>query len=136
MESDDIYKYVGFFIVILFLIYIVIRTLKFQFSAIEGMTGMSKTTTDKDKVPEAIKSNTNKLEDGLLIDKYTKAYEDTIIDLDANMDMFILEQVLQNAEQLSADPGSDDNQKIISKINNAKTFKETLNHAIKVLDKK
>jgi hypothetical protein len=136
MESDDIYKYVGFFIVILFLIYIVIRTLKFQFSAIEGMTGMSKTTTDKDKVPEAIKSNTNKLEDGLLIDKYTKAYEDTIIDLDANIDMFILEQVLQNAEQLSADPGSDDNQKIISKINNAKNFKETLNHAIKVLDKK
>ena len=136
MESDDIFKYVGFFIVILFLIYIVIRTLKFQFSAIEGMTGMSKTTTDKDKVPEAIKSNTNKLEDGLLIDKYTKAYEDTIIDLDANIDMFILEQVLQNAEQLSADPGSDDNQKIISKINNAKNFKETLNHAIKVLDKK
>jgi len=143
MESDDIYKYVGFFIVILFLIYIVIRTLKFQFSAMEGMAGMngiglSKTTTntDKDKVPEAIKSNTNKVEDGLLIDKYTKAYEDTIIDLDANMDMFILEQVLQNAEQLSADPGSDDNQKIITKINNAKIFKETLNHAIKVLDKK
>lgn len=141
MESDDIYKYVGFFIVILFLIYIVIRTLKFQFSAMEGMAGMngiglSKTTTDKDKVPEAIKSNTNKVEDGLLIDKYTKAYEDTIIDLDANMDMFILDQVLQNAEQLSADPGSDDNQKIISKINNAKNFKETLNHAIKVLDKK
>ena len=136
MESDDIYKYVGFFIVILFLIYIVIRTLKFQFSAIEGMTGMSKTTTDKDKVPEAIQRNTNTLEDGLLIDKYTKAYEDTIIDLDANIDMFILEQVLQNAEQLSADPGSDDNQKIISKINNAKNFKETLNHAIKVLEKK
>jgi hypothetical protein len=137
MESDDIYKYVGFFIVILFLIYIVIRTLKFQFSAIEGMTDMNlSNTTDKDKVPEAIKSNTNKVEDGLLIDKYTKAYEDTIIDLDANMDIFILEQVLQNAEQLSADPGSDNNQKIITKINNAKIFKETLNHAIKVLDKK
>jgi hypothetical protein len=135
MESDDIYKYVGFFIVILFLIYIVIKTLKFQFSAIEGMAGMS-LNTDRDKVPEAIKSNTNKVEDGLLIDKYTKAYEDTIIDLDANMDMFILQQVLQNAEQLSGDPGSDENQKIISNINNAKNFKDTLNHAIKVLDKK
>lgn len=138
METDDIYKYVGFFIVILFLIYVVIRTLKFQFSAMEGMTGMSlnKTTTDKDKVPEAIKSNTNKVEDGLLIDKYTKTYEDTIIDLDANVDMFILEQVLKNAEQLSGDLGSDDNQKIISNLNSAKSFKDTLNHAIKVLDKK
>jgi hypothetical protein len=104
----------------------------------EGMTGMSlnKTTTDKDKVPEAIKSNTNKVEDGLLIDKYTKTYEDTIIDLDANVDMFILEQVLKNAEQLSGDLGSDDNQKIISNLNSAKSFKDTLNHAIKVLDKK
>lgn len=138
METDDIYKYVGFFIVILFLIYVVIRTLKFQFSAMEGMTGMNlnKTTTDKDKVPEAIKSNTNKVEDGLLIDKYTKTYEDTIIDLDANVDMFILEQVLKNAEQLSGDLGSDDNQKIISNLNSAKSFKDTLNHAIKVLDKK
>jgi hypothetical protein len=135
MESDDIYKYVGFFIVILFLIYVVIRTLKFQFSAIEGMAGMT-ANTDKDKVPEGIKSNTNTVEDGLLIDKYTKAYEDTIIELDANVDMFILAQVLKNAEQLSEDLGSEENQKIIIKINNAKSFKDTLNHSIKVLDKK
>jgi hypothetical protein len=130
MESDDIYKYVGVFIIILFLIYVIIRTFSFQVPTIEGMT------TDKDKVPEAIKSNTNNMEDGLLIDKYTKAYEDTIIDLDANVDMYILEQVLQSGEQLSKDPGSDENQKIISKLNNLKSFKETLNHAIKVLDKK
>jgi hypothetical protein len=130
METDDIYKYVGVFIIILFLIYVIIRTFSFQVPTIEGMT------TDKDKVPEAIKSNTNNMEDGLLIDKYTKAYEDTIIDLDANVDMYILEQVLQSGEQLSKDPGSDENQKIISKLNNLKSFKETLNHAIKVLDKK
>jgi hypothetical protein len=115
--------------------------MKFQFAAIEGMTGInvnksSSVTTDKDKVPEAIKSNTNKIEDGLLIDKYTKSYEDTIIDLDANFDMYILEQVLNNAEQLSMDPGSAESQQIINTINNVKSFKDTLNHAIKVLDKK
>jgi len=142
MESEDIYKYIGFAIVVLFLIYIVIRTLKFQFMAIEGMTSGTTSgtttgnTTDKDKVPEAIKSNTTRVEDGLLIDKYTKAYEDTIIDLDANADMFILEQVLQNAEKISSDPGSEENQKLISKLNNVKSFKDTLNLAIKVLDKK
>ena len=138
MESEDIYKYIGFFIVVLFLIYIVIRTLKFQFMAVEGMTSgiTSGTATDKDKIPEAIKSNTTRIEDSLLLDKYTKAYEDTIIDLDANVDMYLLEQVLQNAEKISSDPGSEENQKLISKLNNVKSFKESLNLAIKVLDKK
>lgn len=138
MEADDIYKYLGFFLVVIFLIYIVIKTMKFQMQAFEGFTSSTGTgnSTDKDKVPEAIKNNTTKVEDGLLIDKYTKAYEDTIIDLDSNIDMFILQEILQNAESISADPGSVVSQQIITKINNAKTFTDTLNHAIKVLDKK
>ena len=137
MTSDDIYKYIGLFIVVVFLLYVVINTLKFQVNVLEGMTSSNKTsTTDKDKVPEAVKSNTSMVEDALLIDKYTKAYEDTILDLDSNINIFILSQVLQNAENISADPGSDENQKIIAKINAAKTFKDSLNHAIKVLDKK
>ena len=130
MESEDIYKYVGFTIIVICLIYIGIKTLKFQFVTVEGMT------TDKDKVPEAIKSTTTMIEDSLLIDKYIKAYEDTIIDLDANMDIFILSKVLQSAEQLAANPLSEENQKTISILNNLKSFKDTLNHAIKVLDKK
>jgi hypothetical protein len=135
MDSDDIYKYLGFFIVIVFLIYLVTKLLTFQVNVLEGMTS-SGGDTDKDKVPEAVKSNTTRVEDALLIDKYTKAYEDTIIDLDANIDMYILNQLLSNAEKISADPGSDENQKIITKINNAKGLKDSLNHAIKVLDKK
>jgi len=138
MTSDDIYKYIGLFIVVVFLLYVVINTLKFQVNVLEGMTSSNNkiSTTDKDKVPEAVKSNTSMVEDALLIDKYTKAYEDTILDLDSNIDIFILSQVLQNAENISADPGSDENQKIIAKINSAKAFKDSLNHSIKVLDKK
>ena len=141
MESDNIYKYIGLFIVVVFLLYVVINTLKFQVNVLEGLTMPTKTSknknsTDKDKVPEAVKSNTSMMEDALLIDKYTKAYEDTIIDLDSNIDIFILSQVLQNAENISTDPGSDENQKIIAKINAAKAFKDSLNHSIKVLDKK
>jgi len=130
MESEDIYKYVGFTIIVICLIYIGIKTLKFQYATVEGMT------TDKDKVPEAIKSNTTMIEDSLLIDKYTKAYEDTIIDLDANMDINILSTILQSAEKLAASPFSEENQKLIIALNNLKSFKDTLNHAIKVLDKK
>lgn len=139
MESDDIYKYVGLFIIVVFLLYFVINIMKFQFNVLEGMTSSAnktETITDKDKVPDAVKSNTSKVEDALLIDKYTKAYEDTILELDSNIDIFILNQVLQNAERISSDPGSIENQKIITQINTAKAFKDSLNNAIKVLDKK
>jgi hypothetical protein len=138
MESDDIYKYIGFFVLVFFLIYIVLRTMKFHFKIVNGFRNTMEgfTSTDKDKVSDAIKSNTNKVSDSLLITKYLKAYEDTILELDTNINVYILSQVLQNAESISADPGSDASQKIITKINNTKMFIDSLNHSIKVLDKK
>jgi len=138
MESDDIYKYIGFFVLVFFLIYIVLRTMKFHFKIVNGFRNTMEgfTSTDKDKVSDAIKSNTNKVSDSLLITKYLKAYEDTILELDTNINVYILSQVLQNAESISADPGSDESQKIITKINNTKMFIDSLNHSIKVLDKK
>ena len=137
MESDDIYKYLGLFVVVVFVVYVIINTMNFQLKMVEGFTdAASSSSTDKDKVPDAIKSNTTKVSDALLIDKYLNAYEDTIIDLDANIDMYILDQIVKNAESISSDPGSTANQAIITKINNAKIFSDALNHAIKVLDKK
>lgn len=136
MEADDIYKYLGLFLVVLFLIYILVKTLHLQLNVFEGMASNTTIKTDKEQVPDSIKSNTTKVEDALLINKYAKTYEDTIIELDANMDMYILNEVLANAEQLSTDPGSDSNQKIITTINNVKAFKDMLNKAIKVLDSK
>jgi hypothetical protein len=137
MDSDDIYKYLGLFVVVVFVVYIVIKTMNFQLKMVEGFTAADATTnTDKNKIPDAIKSNTDKMSDALLTDKYLQVYEDTIIDLASNMDIYILSQVLANAESISADPGSTANQIIISKLNNAKTFSDTLNHAMKTLDKK
>ena len=138
METDEIYKYVGIFLVVIILLYIMFKLLKLQSNVSEGLTSMknSESNTDKDKVPEVIKSNTTQTEDGLLVDKYLKAYEDTILELDSNIDMFILNQILANAEQISADPGSVENQQLLTKINTAKNFKDALNRAIKVLDKK
>ena len=145
MDSDELYKYLGFFFIILVLIYIVVRTMKFQVKVLEGFglkdvntDSLSKavSSTDKDKVPEAIRSNTNMVSDALLVDKYLKAYEDTILELDSNIDTFILSQVLQNAESISSDPSSIQSQSIMTRINTAKSFSDSLNHAIKVLDKK
>jgi len=143
MEADDIYKYLGLLVVVVFVVFIVIKTMNFQLQMVEGF-GMSKSqnnsnadssTTDKDKVSEAIKNNTDKISDSLLTSKYLRAYEDTILQLDSNIDMYILSEVLKNAESISTDPSSDSNQEIITKLNNAKAFSDVLNRAMQILDK-
>jgi hypothetical protein len=140
MDSDSLYKYLGLGVVVLLLIYFVLKSLTFQANIIENMTGAmnasSSNDTDKDKVPEAIKSNTNNVEDALLITKYRKFYEDSIINLDSNISTNMLSMVLNNAELISNNPTSDDAQKIINSVNNMKQFRDALNDAMKILDKK
>ena len=101
MNTDSIYKYVGLFIISLFVIYIVLRTLNFQAKIIEGMaTGTSTTDTpnDKDKIADSIASNTSVAEDSLLISKYQKSYEDIIINLESNVNFFILGAIIKKFE--------------------------------------
>ena len=74
--SEDIYKYLGLGIVVLFVVYVVIKSLTFQAKLFEGMTS----GTDKDKKAESIKSNTTSVLDALLIEKYRSNYVDTIIE--------------------------------------------------------
>lgn len=96
---------------------------------------LSSGTTDKTKIPDAIESNTHTIEDSLLISKYRTAYEQTIINLESNVSFALLSAVLNNAESISADPTSSSSQSKITKINNLKTFRSTLNDAMKFLDK-
>lgn len=142
MESDDIYKYLGLFVIVVFVVYIVIKTMNFQLKMVEGFTATDPTNTaggvatDKSKIPDAIKNNTEQVSDALLTDKYLQVYEDTIIELSSNIDVYILSEVLKNAESISANPGTAANQLIITNLNNAKAFSDTLNQAMTILDKK
>ena len=135
MEIDNIYKYLGLAIIIVLVAYIAIKSLTFQARLIEGMTSKENdVSTDKDKKPDAIKANTTTILDGLLIDKYRPSYDDTIIELEENINATILAGILKNAESIAADPSSEKSQKFITAVNNLKTFKETLNDAMKYLD--
>jgi hypothetical protein len=138
MDSDTIYKYLGLAIVILFVTYIILKSLTFQAKLIEGLTTNSSddpsVNTDKDKVPDAIKSNSTNILDGLLVDKYRSSYDNTIIELEENINATILAGILKNAEKISYDPSSDESQKFITAINNLKNFKDTLNDTMKYLD--
>ena len=135
MELDNIYKYLGLAIVVFIVIYIVIKSLTFQARLIEGMTNdTTAVATDKDKQPDAIKTYTTTILDGLLIDKYRPSYDDTIIELEDNISATILSGILKNAEMIASDPSSEKAQKFITAVNTLKMFKDTLNDSMKYLD--
>jgi len=138
MNTDSIYKYVGIFIISLFVIYIILRTLNFQAKIIEGMaTGTSTTATpnDKEKIADAIASNTTFAEDSLLISKYQRSYEDIIINLENNINFFMLGAIINNAETISKKPTDPASVALINSINSLKAFKDTLNDSMSFLDK-
>lgn len=140
MELNDMMYYLGLTSVVALLLYVAIRALTLQMNIVEGLASSRNTSTndniDKDKVADAIKSNTNTTEDNLLISKYRTNYERTIIELESNVGYAMLSTVLNNAESISANPTSPESQTTISSINNLKTFMETLNSAMKILDSK
>lgn len=138
INSDSIYKYVGLIIVSIFVIYIVLRTLNFQAKIIEGMaTGNSTTSTsnDKDKIADAINANTTFAEDSLLINKYQKSYEDIIINMENNINYFMLGAIINSAELISKKPMDPTSISLINSINSLKAFKDTLNDSMTFLDK-
>jgi hypothetical protein len=133
--TENIYKYVGLAVIALFVLYIALKTMNFQASILEGMTTATTTNTPIAKLADAVKNNTNMVENKLLISKYRKSYEDIIIDLESNVNLSILYGLTTNAETISADPLSPASQTIITSINSLKAFKDTLNDSMQTLDK-
>ena len=134
MQADSIYKYIGIFVIALFFLFIVVRTLNFQAKVLEGLTTGSG-ATDKSNIPAAINANTTILEDSLLLSKYKKNYEDIIINLENNINFNILNGIVSNAETLSKNPMDPAALQMVASINSLKTFKDTLNDSMIFLNK-
>ena len=136
---NSINEYLGIALVAFLVILFMMRSVRFQTSVLEGMAtaagSSSSSSADKEKIAGSVKYNTTVVEDTLLINKYRKAYEDTIIELETNANMYILAGLLNNAETIANDPGSIANQKLMTSLNNVKAFKDTLNGAMLFLDK-
>jgi hypothetical protein len=135
MDSDNIYKYLGLAVIAVFVLYIVLKSMKFQANIIEGMASAGAGTTSTDNMPSAVKSNTDTIEDALTITKYRRVYEDTLINLETSASVSMLSAVTKNAETISKDPTSVESQKIITSVNNLKAFKDSLNDTMTALDK-
>jgi|TARA_R110002073_G_scaffold88228_5_gene209467 hypothetical protein len=135
MNSDSIYKCLGLAVIVVYVLYIVLKSMKFQANIIEGMASSSAVATSADDLAAAVKSNTDSIEDALTITKYRRSYEDTIINLEASAGVSMLSAIVKNAETISKDPTSTEAQKIIQSINALKAFKDSLNDTMVTLDK-
>jgi hypothetical protein len=137
--NEKIYKYIGLGFIGIILFYLILRTLKFQLNVIEGLTSASASasapvSTDVANTPSAISNNSTAVEDTLLINKYRQNYEDIIIALDKNIDFCLLQNILKNAESISANPLSTDALTIINSINALKQFKDSLNEGMSFMN--
>jgi len=148
MDDQDFLKIFVFIIFGMFFVYYVVKCLQLQTSLIEGLTNESETSEKPDtvappnppsgaganaeKYADAIKSLTVKMQDGLLIDKYRKDYENSIINLDDFVSMLMLKQVLSIKPN---DPNPKANIEILASLNVLKNSKDALNSVMTFLDK-
>jgi len=131
-EQESFYKYIGLIAVIFIGLYIGQKVIKYQSKVVETLTSSS---GDPSGVTSSVTSNTDKISDTLLISKYRTNYEDTIIGLEKAVGLGLLSEVVNNAATISADPTSTSSLTAIRNINELKSFRESLNQSMIILDK-
>ena len=139
--SEDFIKILVIIVIISFLIYYVMVTLK-KYGMIEGLENMQTEISNEIKLPIGAAANANtyekqlknivaKLNDVFLIKKYRKDYENIVIDMDDLVNVLMLKTVLDTP--LNDDPESVIRQiKLLNELNSAKT---SLNNVMKFIDK-
>jgi hypothetical protein len=142
MNTEEFLKLIGILVVAMFLIHYFIGCVKVQTSIIEGLTNPDTTTTATLSVSNgeagnaanyaaSIKAKFIQLQDELLISKYRKEYETTIINMDDYVSMMMLKQVLSmntNGDNQKA------NIEMLNTLNILKNSKDALNATMKYLD--
>jgi len=132
ISMNELYKFVGLAIVLYVILCLILKSYSYQKKVVENMTS---TSTAKDSISGVVSSNSDVIGDALLISKYRSDYEDTIINLEKAVGLGLLSEVINNAETISKDPVSTDSITAINNINSLRTFRESLNTSMIILDK-
>lgn len=135
MDSQDLYSVVGCLFIVIVLVAVGSNILKHQKRVVEGMANGSSTTTDKDKISIAVKSSGDKIADSVLVSKYRRSYEDTIIELEHVTNLAMIKAVSDNAETIASNPSSASAQRAMEAINTMDSFRKSLNTTMLALDK-
>ena len=132
VNQNDLYGYIGMSALVLVVLAFILKVFSYQTHILEGMTS---SITDKDTISSTVTTNANIISDQLLISKYRTNYEDTIINLEKSVGLAIVSEVINNAEIISSDATSIESLKAINNINSLKTFRESLNQSMLLVDK-
>jgi len=130
-------KTIGVLFVSFMTVYVIITLFQSKNNnIIEGLTNENSINSNGEagssaSYADGIKAQVVKIQDGLLVSKYRKDYENTIIHMDDLVGTMMIKQI-QNMPVGGSDPKA-----LISSLNNLntlKTAKESLNIAMKYLD--
>jgi len=136
--KEDLFKMIGLFFAVLFLVYLAVKGMKLHFQVVEGLTNKTASENDlNDSYGEAgdaagyaaaIKARSIQIQDGLLIEKYRSDYENVLINMDDHLNLLALKEALNLKKDGSEyDAG-------IAKINAYHTARANLNQSMKFLD--
>ena len=129
-------KTIGILIFAFMTVYVIITLFQPKNNTIEGLTNNELTSSKGEagsaaSYSDGIKAQVVKIQDELLVSKYRKDYENTIIHLDDLVGTMMIKQI-QNMTVGGSDPKA-----LMSSLNNLNTLKsakESLNVAMKFLD--
>jgi hypothetical protein len=138
LKEDEIYRYLGIFTLTLFFIYIVSCVLNTQNNIVEGLTNQKKPLNIQDdlfsNLDKHLKENNDRLSDSLLIKKYKTQYEDSIIEIDTNTELKILQLTILYGNAL-ANKDDKEAKKYLEEINLLQNLKTCLKNTMKHVDK-
>ena len=138
LKEEEIYRYLGIFTVTLFFIYIVSCVLNTQNNIVEGLTNKKKPLNIQDdlfsNLDKHLKENNDRLSDSLLIKKYKTQYEDSIIEIDTNTELKILQLTILYGNAL-ANKDDKEAKKYLEEINLLQNLKTSLKNTMKHVDK-
>jgi hypothetical protein len=138
LKEEEIYRYLGIFTLTLFFIYIVSCVLNTQNNIVEGLTNQKKPLNIQDdlfsNLDKHLKENNDRLSDSLLIKKYKTQYEDSIIEIDTNTELKILQLTILYGNAL-ANKDDKEAKKYLEEINLLQNLKASLKNTMKHVDK-
>jgi hypothetical protein len=145
-NENDIYKYLGLAVVVLFVIYVIVKTLTFQANIVEGLTNQTPTNdftlleNSANTSSQNIKKQNDRLNDIISISKYRTDYENLLISLEEYTNIMMLSKVIDVGNIASAiGVGKNITPEIITDMvtaNTLKAFVDTLNASMKYIDRK
>jgi len=147
MESDEIYRFVGYAVVVIFFIYLISKAFTMNIRMIEGFTSTGTSTgkgssgtsnnVNPDDITNEIKllqTSEDTLKSYFQIDKNKDNYGALLDNLYTITNYRLLKLIMDNAEIINNKPDDANTMAAIKKINELKEFMETLSYSYKSLD--